>query len=1178
MPETGGPTTQSGILFQNSIAALYLGRLCDPRRTPQNKQLAAVRIEAPEHVDDIVVVYTDGTRTLVQAKESLLCAGEPWTNLWLALRNQAEEDRSEKDEFKLVVGSYTADLGALRESIERSRGKESEREWLNSLAENHKSIIQKVCRAIGIQDHTIAFRILRRMVLEIYPLSEIESAGVRDWLPPSNITERALFSYIRDLCGGYARIRKVFRAPELLEELFNNFGVEIKDAPRSKLEEYRLALSRAHSRIAVPGTPLSGPITELFYWPKLADRTHDQDRGDFEEEDFRFRRRGPERLVDLRDFPCGALTGAIINAGAGLGKTTLLRALTHKLALSRGYVPALIPLDTLTNFETVHDCLEKSINRLYKVNIDWLSLSETGRSVILFDGLDELSDPDRIRALGTIERFIARFPNAPFLLAVRDSSILPTLQDTLMLELKRLDYGAIRGFIEQYTRGRMDVDAASFVRQLERHSDLWQLARIPLYLAILVATIRPNDDIPTSRSGVLERYLTILFAPERFKERSKTAVVPDDLREAAELLAQTVLKTNSIGIDEREARNALKAAAFSFGPTVYVQHLIQAGILYRRGPNLRFHFPILQEYLAACRLNADTKLDLNSCFEQIARRPWAQALQFALETRADSEDIFAAQLEKPDDAFWTALRLIARSIINGARSSESLRGSIGRSLIDAWRSRSHYIRLSIGHLIADGFCVPLSNRLSAALKLPYTDGYGRGEIVRKINDGPLTLELLKVILLEDDIRELWSSDWQVALRLVASEAIPALLLRGGVEAGSTMAASVIATTLTALSRCEVEYPYALAVRDDSLPSVIRLSLYAFGSRPIPRQALELVDETVRSIDSWGAAWRNIVDCYLEIDGWQSHFYDLLIQRRLPELKSLIQFFPLAAPRVPDSEKFIATLRSAANDEMVIRRYRFEILLVLNALGDLSAVQPLTELLATCSEDEIYFWPYFLPYLSGDDVERAITSYRNSNPTRDAAIDALGFLSHCLRYRVMSFGELSFLPPPKFSFEGDLHPAGRTVIRWAMDILESGLGIEKELEVLSMLLRCGRSEYGIRVERTVRRFVEEHEKIDGVEWNSLASACMAADDAGTFISTSLLWRIIYQYPEWPVAGFVEDIAAREGAASHRDLLKCYEIHPSSSVRASIFEYFERMAPRLGIRVTEEEGKLLLHQLS
>ena len=39
MPETGGPTTQSGILYQNSIAALFLGRLCDATPRPENERV-----------------------------------------------------------------------------------------------------------------------------------------------------------------------------------------------------------------------------------------------------------------------------------------------------------------------------------------------------------------------------------------------------------------------------------------------------------------------------------------------------------------------------------------------------------------------------------------------------------------------------------------------------------------------------------------------------------------------------------------------------------------------------------------------------------------------------------------------------------------------------------------------------------------------------------------------------------------------------------------------------------------------------------------------------------------------------------------------------------------------------------------------------------------------------------
>jgi hypothetical protein len=52
MTERGGATTQSGILYQNPVAALYLGRLCDSTPRPDHQAVTAVRVEAPTAVDE----------------------------------------------------------------------------------------------------------------------------------------------------------------------------------------------------------------------------------------------------------------------------------------------------------------------------------------------------------------------------------------------------------------------------------------------------------------------------------------------------------------------------------------------------------------------------------------------------------------------------------------------------------------------------------------------------------------------------------------------------------------------------------------------------------------------------------------------------------------------------------------------------------------------------------------------------------------------------------------------------------------------------------------------------------------------------------------------------------------------------------------------------------------------
>jgi hypothetical protein len=71
MTERGGPTAQSGFRYQNSIAALYMARLCDTRPRRMADRVLQVRIEAPEDVDDTVVSFEDAHTDYIQAKEAI---------------------------------------------------------------------------------------------------------------------------------------------------------------------------------------------------------------------------------------------------------------------------------------------------------------------------------------------------------------------------------------------------------------------------------------------------------------------------------------------------------------------------------------------------------------------------------------------------------------------------------------------------------------------------------------------------------------------------------------------------------------------------------------------------------------------------------------------------------------------------------------------------------------------------------------------------------------------------------------------------------------------------------------------------------------------------------------------------------------------------------------------------
>ena len=68
MSEAGGPATQAGIFYQNSVAAMALAELLDLDLQIPRERATEVRLEAPEDVDDIVIRFADEHRCFQNVK------------------------------------------------------------------------------------------------------------------------------------------------------------------------------------------------------------------------------------------------------------------------------------------------------------------------------------------------------------------------------------------------------------------------------------------------------------------------------------------------------------------------------------------------------------------------------------------------------------------------------------------------------------------------------------------------------------------------------------------------------------------------------------------------------------------------------------------------------------------------------------------------------------------------------------------------------------------------------------------------------------------------------------------------------------------------------------------------------------------------------------------------------
>jgi hypothetical protein len=130
LSELGGPTTQDGIFFQNSVAALALLELLELNPQPPRDRVVEVRLEAPEDVDDIVIRYADDHRQYQSVKTNVRPGTGAWCGLWNSVHAQfSNPELKADDELVLVVAEFDPTMRAIREACQRASTSAGDAEW-----------------------------------------------------------------------------------------------------------------------------------------------------------------------------------------------------------------------------------------------------------------------------------------------------------------------------------------------------------------------------------------------------------------------------------------------------------------------------------------------------------------------------------------------------------------------------------------------------------------------------------------------------------------------------------------------------------------------------------------------------------------------------------------------------------------------------------------------------------------------------------------------------------------------------------------------------------------------------------------------------------------------------------------------------------------------------------------
>ncbi|MGV7116663.1 NACHT domain-containing protein [Paenibacillus kyungheensis] len=368
--ESGGPTTQAGILYQNSIAALYLGRMLDSRIFPPAEKVTKVRVEAPEHVDDTIITFANEVKWYIQAKESISKGNSTestWGKLWKDFEMQFVDSsfNKGKDRLQLICGTYRDEVGEAKGLTDRTLSSESYEEWQGRLTKNQIEFFDHLNTFLSPElknNHDLLLLFFKSIDIKIEPRQLVEEDKIRYWIPESNLEPNVLFSILRDKVGSEARIRGTHTVESLQEWLQERQIVIAESVPLSKLRAsvYSCSSIMRHQKNTLGKTGkklLRDDYKNISKW-----------------------------LLETSDEkPIGVLLDQ-----AGTGKTIVVQEVLEDLERQKVDVLAIKADQQLVDAQSLQDLQSKLAIPVQLERLAY-TLATEGRFVVLIDQIDALS-------------------------------------------------------------------------------------------------------------------------------------------------------------------------------------------------------------------------------------------------------------------------------------------------------------------------------------------------------------------------------------------------------------------------------------------------------------------------------------------------------------------------------------------------------------------------------------------------------------------------------------------------------------------------------------------------------------------------------------------------------------------------------------------------------------------
>lgn len=321
-----------------------------------------------------------------------------------------------------------------------------------------------------------------------------------------------------DIALGIQQLATLRRTQSILERVSDQLSsaqrassAELAKERRSFMAEYRAVCADVHGSIKPPDfeTNQRIPIEDLYVPARLAP-TGDPENGS---------RIDPHSLMERVDR-------TVLLGDPGGGKSTLSNYLTLLWARDdSGPVPFHVILRDYAQEGGPHsivDFIESQLPTKYQLQALEGAVEDCltgGNAVVVFDGLDELTDPTKRRAItSAVETFAFRYPMVRVLVTSRRVGYEQARLDPTIFESFLLD-GFSPDEVETYVRkwfdsqsSYTDVEARRLSEQFMSQSRaVEELSSNPLMLSLMCIIFRGESFIPRNRPAIYEKCANLLF-------------------------------------------------------------------------------------------------------------------------------------------------------------------------------------------------------------------------------------------------------------------------------------------------------------------------------------------------------------------------------------------------------------------------------------------------------------------------------------------------------------------------------------------------------------------------------------------------------------------------------------------------------------------------------------------